>query len=248
MKVVSIKTHKISTSDNLFDVLDKYIAGLPDNSVVAVTSKIVSITEGRVVKIEDADKDELIKKESQYFLPRETNPYHVSLTISHNTLIASAGIDESNANGYYVLWPKDPQESANKIREHLVKKFGVDNIGVIITDSKTTPMRWGVTAIAIAYSGIEPLVDYIGKEDLFGRKFVFETMSVIDNLASSAAFVMGEGAEQTPISVISDIPHIVFTKRNPTQEEIDKLRISIEEDLYGPILSKAPWKKGKKSK
>ncbi len=244
MKVISVKTHKISTEDNLFDVLDKYITDLSDNCVVAVTSKIVSITEGRVVKIEDINKDDLIKKESQYFLPRETNPYHVSLTISHNTLIASAGIDESNANGYYVLWPKNPQESANKIREHLVKKFGVSNIGVIITDSKTTPMRWGVTAIAIAYSGIEPLVDYIGKEDLFGRKFVFETMSVIDNLACACAFVMGEGAEQTPISIVTDAPHVVFTKRNPTQEEIDKLRISIEEDLYGPILSKADWKKG----
>ncbi len=246
MIVNSVKTHKITLQDKLFDILDKYILDLPDNCVVAVTSKIVSITEGRVIKMEGTDKDELIKSQSQYFLPRETNPYHVSLTITENNLIASAGIDESNANGYYLLWPEKPQESANKIREHLVKKFGVENIGVIITDSKTTPMRWGVTAIAIAFSGIEPIVSYIGKKDLFGREFVFETMSVIDNLASAAAFVMGEGAEQTPMAVITDIPHIQFTKRNPTQEELEKLRISVEEDLYSPILEKAPWEKGDK--
>ncbi len=241
MKVVAVKTHKIISQESLFDILDKYILELPENSVVAVTSKIISITEGRVVKIEDTDKDELIKQESQFFLPREENPYHVSLTITRNTLIASAGIDESNANGYYVLWPQDPQESANKIRQHLKEKFDVTNVGVIITDSKTTPLRWGVTAIAIAYSGLEPLIDYIGKEDLFGRKFVFEKMSVIDNFACAAAVVMGEGNEQTPIAVITDVPFVKFTDKNPTGDE---LKISLSEDLYGPILKKTEWKKG----
>ena len=241
MIVVPVKTHKISTSDKLFGILDKYITELSENSVVAVTSKIVSITQGRVVKMEDADKDELIKQESQYYLPREENPYHVSLTITNNTLIASAGIDESNADGNYVLWPENPQNSANKIREHLQQKFKLKNVGVIITDSKTTPLRWGVTAIAIAYSGFEPLIDYIGKEDLFGRKFVFEKMSVIDNFASAAAVVMGEGAEQTPIAIFTDIPFVRFVEANPTGEE---LKISLEEDLYGTILKNAPWKKG----
>ena len=247
MKVIPVKTHKISPNEDLLGILDKYITELPDKSVVAVTSKIVATSEGRVVRIEDADKDELIKQESQYYLPREANPYRVSLTITNNTLIAGAGIDESNANGNYILWPKNAQDSANKIREHLVEKSGKENIGVIITDSKTTPLRWGVTAISIAFSGFEPLIDYIGTEDLFGRKFVFETMSVMDNLASAAAFVMGEGSEQTPISIISDIPHIVFTRRNPTQQELDKLKISVEEDLYSPIIQKADWKRGDKA-
>lgn len=245
MKVTPVKTHKISKEDNLFDVLDKYIDKLSENSVVAVTSKIVSITEGRVVKIEDVDKDELVKQESQYFLPRDENPYHIILTITNNTLIATAGIDESNANGYYVLWPKNPQESANKIREYLSKKFGISNVGVIITDSKTTPLRWGVTAIAIGYSGIEPLKDYIGKEDLFGRKFEFEKLSIIDNFASAAAVVMGEGDEQTPMALILDIPFVVFTSKNPSNEEMKELRISLDKDLYGPILKKADWRKGK---
>ncbi len=243
MKITPVKTHKISTQDKLFDVLDKYITEVAENSVVAVTSKIVSITEGRVIKEEGTDKDELIKQQSQYFLPRETNPYHVSLTITNNTLIASAGIDESNADGNYVLWPENPQESANKIRKHLKEKFAVKNVGVIITDSKTTPLRWGVTAIAIAYSGFEPLIDYIGKEDLFGRKFVFEKMSIIDNFACAAAVTMGEGNEQTPMAIISDIPFVRFEDGDPQE---DALKISLDEDLYGPILKNAPWEKGEK--
>lgn len=248
MQINGIKTHKITEEDkDIFEILTKYLPeNLPDNSVIAVTSKIVAICEGRLVKIEGVDKDTLIKQESQFYIPREKNKYNICVTITNNTFVASAGIDESNANGNYILWPKNPQDSANKIREYLTQKYGIEHIGVIITDSKTTPLRWGVTAIAIGFSGFEPLVDYIGKDDLFGRKFVFETMSVMDNLASAASFVMGEGSEQTPIAIISDIPHIQFTGKDPTQEEVDRLRISLDEDLYGEILKNAPWEKGGK--
>ncbi len=260
MKVTAIKTHKITASDtDLFEILDKYlparnvthsVAGGPkieEKSVVAITSKIVSITEGRIVKIGDLDKDKLIEREAQFYLPRSENPYDVSLTITNNTLVATAGIDESNGDGYYILWPKDPQESANKIREHIAKSRGLRDIGVIITDSKTSPLRWGVTAIAIAYSGFAPLKDYVGSSDLFGRKFEFEKMSIIDNLASAAAVVMGEGAEQTPISVISDVSFIQFQDRNPTEKELEELKISINKDLYGPFLKNVKWRKGRKS-
>lgn len=245
MIVIPVKTHKITTSDKLFDVLDKYLPEIPEKSVAVITSKIVSITEGRMVRVEDADKDELIKSEAQYYLPREENKYGIMVTITNNTLVASAGVDESNANGNYILWPSDPQESANKIREHLQKRFNIKNIGVIITDSKTTPMRWGVTAISIAYSGIEPLKDYVGKKDLFGRKFVFEKMSIIDNLASAAVVVMGEGDEQTPIAVISDVPFVKFVDKNPTEKELASLKISMEEDLYGTMLKSTAWRKGR---
>lgn len=247
MNVKAIKTHKITSSDSdLFAVLDKYITELSENTVVCVTSKIVAICEGRVVPLEGIDKDELIKSEAQYFLPRDTNPYHVSLTITRNNLVASAGIDESNANGTYVLWPADSQESANKIREHLAKKFGLKNIGVVITDSKSTPFRWGVTAISLAHSGFLALKSYIGEQDLFGRPFMFETMNIADGFATSAALIMGEGSEQTPLAIITDVPFVEFVARNPTKEELETLRIDMEADMYTPILSSAPWEKGEK--
>ena len=77
MIVTSIKTHKIAPNEDLFAILDKYITQLPDKSVVAITSKIVATAEGRVIKMEDADKDELIRRESQYFIPREKNKYNI---------------------------------------------------------------------------------------------------------------------------------------------------------------------------
>ena len=247
MNIVPVKTHKITAKDtNLFSVLDRYIKNISEGSILAVTSKIVSICEGRTVPIGKADKDKLIEQESQWYLDRSTNPYSVSLTITNNTLVATSGIDESNGDGNYVLWPKDPQKSAERVREHLKKRFNLKKIGVIITDSKTTPLRWGVTAIGIGFSGFLPLTDYIGTPDLFGRKFAFEKLSVIDSLATASAFVMGEGNEQTPLAIISDIPSIKFVDRNPTKEELDSLVITKEEDIYSPLLNSAPWKKGNK--
>ncbi len=245
MKVTSIKTHKITQKNiNIFFVLDKYLPKLPEKSVVAVTSKIVSICEGRMVKMGTVDKDELIRQEAQFYLPRESSKYNVSLTIARNILAASAGIDESNGNGYYVLWPKNPQKSANKIREHLQKKFKIKHVGVIITDSKTTPLRWGVTGITLAYSGIIPLKNYIGTKDIFGKVMEYTKTSIIDSLASTATVVMGEGKEQTPLAIIEDVPFIKFQSRNPTKEEIATLHINIEDDLYAPLIKNAKWKKG----
>lgn len=256
MKVTTVKTHKITVKDSdLIKILDEYLPKISEKSILAITSKIVSITEGRLVKMDGVDpasakgfgeakKDELIRQEAQFYLPRKQNQYNVSLTIARNILAATAGIDESNGNGYYILWPKDPQRTVNDIRGYLKRRFSLKNVGVIITDSKTTPLRWGVTAIALAYSGFKPLKNYIGKKDLFGRKFAFEKLSIIDSLAGAASVVMGEGAEQTPMAVINDLPFVDFQDRNPTVNELKELCISIEEDLYGPFLRNVQWKKG----
>ena len=220
---------------------------LKEYSVLAVSSKIVAISERRVIdKESDEQKDELIEQESEYYLPRSENPYNVSLTITNNILAASAGIDESNASGKFILWPKDPQVSANKIREYLIEKYAIKHIGVILTDSKTTPLRWGVTGIALSYSGFKPLHNLIGHPDLFGKPLEYTQVNIIDNLACAAILEMGESNEQTPLAVLSEIKQIEFVDHNPTQKEIDSLKITLDEDLYGVFLKNAPWKKGQK--
>jgi dihydrofolate synthase / folylpolyglutamate synthase len=126
----------------------------------------------------------------------------------------------------------------------LKKRFHLKNVGVIITDSKTSPLRWGVTSYALAYSGFKPLKDYIGKNDLFGRKFEFEKLSIVDSLAASASVVMGEGDECTPLAIISDLPFVQFQDRSPSKEELEELCITIDKDLYGPFLKNVKWEKG----
>lgn len=248
MQVSAVKTHIITQEDkDLFSILNRYLSKLKERSVVAVSSKIVAITQGRMIKMDGENKDKLIAKEAQFYLPREENPYNVSLTITRNMLVASAGIDESNGNGYFVLWPKDVQQVANKVRQHVSKNRRIREIGVIITDSKTTPLRWGVTGFALAYSGFTPLKDYVGTTDLFGRTFAYEKLNIADSLASAAVLAMGEGDEQTPLAVITDLPNIEFVHRNPTEDELRSLQISKEADLYTPLLTGVVWKKGQRT-
>lgn len=244
MKVTAYKTDKVtSRSHDLFELLDAALPPLSEGSVVAVATKIVSLCEGRVVPIEGTDKDELIRQESQWYLPRG-GKYKLAFTITRNFFLPTAGIDESNANDQYILWPEDLQSSANAIRKHLREKHGIQRVGVVMTDSTTRPTHWGTTGISVAYSGFEPLKDYIGQDDVFGRKLEFQKASIANGLAASAVTLMGEGNEQTPLAVIEDVPFVVFRDSDPTPEELDMMRIEPEDDLFWPFLEKAEWKKG----
>lgn len=246
MKAIAYKTKKIVVGDKLFEILDDYLPKkINGRTVVAVSSKIVGICEGRVVKIEsDEQRDELAKKEAELYLPRQYNQYGFMITINRGIMVASGGIDQSNGNGYWVLWPKDPQKSANLIREYLTKKHGVSNLGVIITDSKLTPLRWGVTGVAISHSGFKALKNYIGTPDIFGRLMQAEKSNIADSLATAAVVEMGEGNEQKPLAVITDAKFVDFQKRNPTKKELGDLKISIGDDVYSSLLTSVKWLKG----
>src|SRR3989344_9459505 len=120
MRVTAIKTEKIlAGQENIFEVLDRHVKKMREGSVLAITSKIVSLAGGRVIKIGTLDKDKLIEREADFFLPKKVSKYKIIFAIKNGVLTPSAGIDESNAVGYYVLWPKDPQKIANAVRKYL---------------------------------------------------------------------------------------------------------------------------------
>lgn len=212
---------------------------------MAVTSKIVAICEGRTIPIDEADKKDLVARESDYYLPSYLSKYDFNFTITHRTLIPSAGIDESNGDGHFILWPKDPGASANNIYRYLKKRFGLNNVGVIITDSTARPLHYGTEGVAIAFSGFNPSNDYRGTPDLFGRTLEVSVSNIADALASAAVVVMGEGTERTPLAVIEDIPFVKFQDHEPTKEELDKFFLNhYEDDLFEPFLKSMPWEKG----
>lgn len=247
MNVIAYKTNKVIVKDDLYTILDRYLPKLQEKSVIAVASKIVGICEGRVVKkISDTQKDKLAIQEAEYYIPREYNQYGFMITINHNLMVASAGIDESNSNGYYSLWPKDPQKSANDIREYLIKKYKIKHLGVIITDSKLTPLRYGVTGCTVSHSGFRALNSYVGKPDIFGRLMRAEQSNIADSFAAAAVAVMGEGAEQQPLAVITDVPFVQFQQRNPTKAELENLKIEIGDDVYSSMLTAVKWVAGRK--
>jgi putative folate metabolism gamma-glutamate ligase len=246
MIVTAYKTPKIVVGSDLFATLDVCLSKLQKESIVVVTSKIVSICQGRVIKNDGTvDKRKLIRREAQLYMEEENSTkWGIVLTVKNDTLIASSGIDESNGNGYFILWPKNLQKTAAGIWNHLRKKHHVKRSGVIICDSHTTPLRWGVTGIGIGWCGFEPLNNYINTPDIFGRKLHVTKASVMDGLAAAAVAVMGEGNEQTPLAVITDVPFVRFTDRPPTPSEIKALHISMTEDIFSPLVNSPLWKKG----
>lgn len=247
MIVQAIKTRKVTpTSCTLQELLDESLAELSEKSVVAIAAKIISMCEGRVVPIGSVDKDELVANEAQLYVPSHLNRYGVTLAINRNQMIVAAGVDESNGDGNYVLWPENPQKTANEVRAYLRRRFNLKDVGVVITDSATRPMQWGTTGISIAYSGFEPLFSYIGKKDLFGREFDFHTNSIQNGLAAAAVLVGGEGAEQTPLVVLSGLDFVKFVAHDPTKAELAALDIEPEDDVYYLMLKGMPWQKGKK--
>ncbi|CAN5540043.1 putative folate metabolism gamma-glutamate ligase [soil metagenome] len=245
MKIYAIKTHKVTSKDqDLLAFLDGYLTSFKNGSILAITSKIVAFCQGRIVKLSDIDKQTLIEQEADYFLPPEMNRYHVSLTIKDGRLIPSAGIDESNGDGYHVLWPRQPQATANAVRIYLQQRFACEQVGVVITDSNVTPLRLGVAGVAIAHSGFLALNDYVGTPDLFGRTLRMTKVNVMDALATAAVLVMGEGSEQTPLAMIEDLPFVTFQDRAPLPEELQELHIPMEDDLYGSLLTSVAWQPG----
>ncbi len=239
MLVKPIKTRIFVEGENLLKFITRYIKKLPEKSVLVVTSKIVALSENRTAVIKNRkEKEKLIIAESQMAMPTK----YVWLTIKDNMVMASAGIDESNASGKLILLPKDSFKAAHLLRSALQKKYKLKHLGVLITDSRTMPLRAGITGVALGYAGFRGLKNYIGTSDIFGKKFAFSKVDMADSLATAAVLVMGEGKEKQPLATISGAPIEFCATINPKE-----LHIDIAEDMYMPLFSKMPKQKGNAS-
>jgi F420-0:gamma-glutamyl ligase len=231
----------VPPKDDLKEALLASKLSLKEGDIVAISSKVVSIGEGACVLIEENDKKKLIISEAQWYRHVPRAPHKKLFTIARGVITGSSGIDESNGNGYYILYPKDPFKSARQLRVWIQKTYGVKKVGVIITDSKSDLLRRGAIGFALAWDGLDPLRDYRGKLDLFGRPIRIEIANLIDALAAAAGLYMGEVAERTPLVVLRDVPNIVFKNRSPKR---DWPIVGPDEDIFAPVMFHPRWKRG----
>lgn len=232
MHYIPVKTRALlPPKDDLFHVLDETNMNLQEGDVLLVTSKVVSIHEGRCIEIGSVDKNEYVRAEAEFIYSYDLS--RRPLTVVHNALISSAGIDESNGNGYYTLLPKDPFRSARHIHKHLCETLGINTLGVIITDSHSTPFRYGALSIAIGCHGFEPIASHTGKKDLFGRVMVYSKTNLPDAISGGATLVSGECDEAFPLVIAREVPNLVFTNRDVK----DEFFVSYGEDLFSPLFA-----------
>jgi len=179
--------------------------GLEDGDVVVVTQKVVSKSEGRLVKLKDITpsrrartlaaelgKDprlvEAVLKESRRIV-RKGHGVLITET-RHGFVCANSGVDQSNVEkGWLTLLPVDPDGSARKLRKHLEKATG-KRLAVVITDTFGRPWREGQTDVAIGCSGISPLQKLAGETDPFGYTLRSTEPAIVDEIAGASELVM----------------------------------------------------------
>jgi len=216
--------------------------------VIVVSQKIVSKAEGRVVKLSEVkisskahkvacvtQKDprlvELIIRASRRIVKADRQVLIVETKQGQECL--SAGIDKSNVEGpdSYALLPKNPDNSATKLKRRMEKLTG-ERIAVIISDTYSRPSRRGQVDFAIGFSGIAPIIDYRGKFDLFGYRLRFKYVAVVDELASAAELVRGQGAERVPVVIIRGLRGIKLVEGYSFKD----LKIPRREDVFKGTL------------
>lgn len=250
MEIFGLRTPIIRPGDNLVHILVSTIKqqglSLQHHDVLVLAETAVATAQGRLRKLQDVTVSSKAEKLAQRY---EVEPEiaqivleeadeilggvsHVILTIKDNILLANAGIDRSNAPiGYVVLLPKNPTEEAWRIKNELAEMTGY-KLGLIIADSRTQPLRLGTVGLALAAAGLEPIKDFRGTPDLFGRLLRITRSAIADNLASAAQLLMGEADEQTPAVLIRGAP-VTFSD---TRFHPNTLTIPRNECLYCAIF------------
>ena len=180
-------------------IADALPGGLQDDDVVVVTQKVVSKSEGRVVR---GSKDAWVAREARRVVARRGDL--VIAETRHGFVCAAAGVDASNVAGDAVsLLPEDPDASAARIRDGLRARTGV-GIAVVVTDTFGRPWRRGLVNVAIGCAGLVPLVDLRGTPDAHGQPLEVTVVALADEVAAAAGLAMGK-ADRIPVAVVRGV-------------------------------------------
>lgn len=193
---------------------------LQGGDLLVVSQKIVSKSEGRVVRLADVTpspaaqamarelgKDarlvELILRESRRVVRMDKGILIVET--HHGWICANAGVDQSNVDLECAsLLPEDPDRSAQVLREQVRGLTGVDP-AVIVSDTFGRPWREGLTNVAVGIAGLLPIKNYLGAQDPAGHTLQATLLAVADELAGAAEPVMGK-LNRVPATIIRGLP------------------------------------------
>ncbi|MBP9773381.1 MAG: coenzyme F420-0:L-glutamate ligase [Candidatus Peribacteraceae bacterium] len=228
MQLLPIQTSILSNGDNLASIFSSNIS-IQSGDILVVSSKVVALTEGTSIDLTSMKPS---KKAEEYSHACGRSPAFCQAVIQEmirmngsviNTcpgalltelrpsgmevgtiLTANAGLDESNVEKNTAIgWPMDPAASAKKLRTKIEQSMN-GKIAVIISDSCCHPRRLGVTAFALAVSGIDPLISQNGKKDIHGKPLHITTEAIADQLATAANMLMGNAGQMIPACIVRD--------------------------------------------
>lgn len=192
-------------------------ASLQSGDVLVVAQKVVSKSEGRLVKLASVTAgDEAVRIAPGLIANPDPRMVQVVLDESvrvlrservlitetrHGYVCANSGVDHSNVGGdTLALLPVDPDASARRLRARIGELAGVD-VGVIVSDTFGRPWRLGIVNVALGVAGLPALVDLRGTIDDAAQPLHATVLAVADDIASSAGLVMGK-TDRTPAVIV----------------------------------------------
>ena len=189
---------------------------LATGDVVVLSQKIVSKSEGRLLRLTDITPSqmattfaaglgrdprliEVILRESRRVVRMDRG---VLVTETHHGWVcANAGVDQSNVDADVVaLLPVDPDGSARAFRDGVRTRTRAE-VHVIVADTFGRPWREGLVNIAIGVAGFAPILSYLGQQDPAGRPLQATILAVADELAAAAEPVMGK-LDRIPAAIV----------------------------------------------
>ncbi len=234
----------VEPHDNLVELILKSVEqskqDLKDNDILVIASKIVSVSENRIVSAKDVEPSQ---KAIEIASQSDFDPIHVELAIresvdilrTEGVLITEtssglvcnfSGIDKSNApEGKYILLPKNPDSSAHQLRESMMKATG-KKLAIIVTDTQGRPWRRGSVNLAIGCAGIAPFKHNKGKKDLYGRVLERSTVCQVDEIAMLAEPLMGQAGKRVPVVIVRGYS---YSASEETAKDINR---SKHEDMF----------------
>ena len=189
---------------------------LESRDILVVSQKIVSKTEGRLVRLSevtpsaraqalalelgrDPKLTEVILSESRRVVRGDKGVLIVET--HHGWICANAGVDQSNVDADTAcLLPEDSDRSARALRDRLRQLTGHE-LGIIIADTFGRPWREGLINVAVGVAGLMPLKSYLGELDPAGHVLQATILALADELASAAEPVMGK-LDRIPVVII----------------------------------------------
>ena len=222
LTVITLTSEKKDGKFCFFDEMKKIIEHskvvIEEGDVLVISSKFISNSQGRILKIEKSKVCEKARKIARKFNTNEKFMEIVyresdkivggvagfAMATTNGILAPNAGIDKSNSIGTkIILYPNEPYKFAEELKKKIFLELNL-HVGIIIVDSRLMPARIGTTGVTIACAGIEPTKDLRGEKDLDGNPLKVTFQATADNLASIANHEMGEGNDLHPIAIVRD--------------------------------------------
>jgi coenzyme F420-0:L-glutamate ligase / coenzyme F420-1:gamma-L-glutamate ligase len=188
-----------------------------DGDIVVIAQKIVSKSEGRIVRLaeivpgeraqematdsgKDARQIEVVLSECAKIVRWERGI--LICETRHGFVCANAGVDRSNAGApdTVVLLPVDPDASAERLRDSFRRTTDA-TVSVVVTDTFGRAWREGHTNVAIGIAGLPALKRYVGQRDPEGYELRVTEIAIADEIAAAAELVMGK-LDRCPVALV----------------------------------------------